>query len=285
MKYILFDSNYFCWRAFHTPAGNLSYEDFGTGIIHSFLVQVLIHSRNFGLTFPVFFWDSKKKIRKQIYAGYKDRQQEEMTDDEKEARKELFHQMEILRTEILPAIGFKNNFIQTGYEADDLIAKFVIDNPNQSVVLTNDEDLLQLVDYCSWYSPSKQLLINGKEFRKKYGIEPKQWRDVKALAGCSSDKVPGISGIGEKYAIQYLKNEMKSDSIRYNKIESTKGRWLRKRNEKLVSLPYPGTEEIKLKENKFSIDSFLEVCKTYGMHHLAAQASEWQNHFRIGYGL
>lgn len=280
MKYLAFDSNYFCWRAFHTPASKLSYNNSDTGVINSFLTQILIHSRYFGLKFPIFFWDSKKKFRQQIYSGYKVRDHQEMTEEEQEARKQLFVQMNDLRENVLPLIGFQNNHIQTGLEADDLIARFVMDNPNQTVVLTNDDDLLQLADYCTWYSPSRKTTFNGKQFRKVYGIDPEQWKDVKAIAGCNSDKVPGVSGIGETFAIQFLKNEMKPGSIRYNKIVSPKGKWLKKRNEVLVSLPYPGTKKIELKESCFNPEGFLAVCDLYGMSEMAGRVGEWENHFR-----
>lgn len=278
-KYLGFDSNYFCWRAFHST-GNLRYADKDTGVIFGFLNQVLIQCKHFEIKQPLFFWDSIKSKRKDIFPGYKDRKQEEMTDDEREARRTVYTQTALLRSEILPLMGFNNNFIQQGYEADDLIAQFVMDNPDNSVVLSNDDDLLQLLNYCIIYSPSKDRIINKEKFKELYRIEPNQWVAVKQIGGCKSDTVPGVSGIGEVYAIQYLKNELKKDGKRYNNITSKESRKLIKRNKILVKLPFPGTKPCRLREDKFNSEGFLAACDLYGLQKLKDDLGSWELFFK-----
>lgn len=255
----------------------MSYQGQPTGVIYGFLSQILIHCRQFGLKQPIFAWDSKKRFRSRHYAGYKVRDFTDKTPEEQKAYNGAVEQINILRKEILPVIGFNNSFIQTGIEADDIIAIFVQDNPQKSVVLTNDDDLLQLVRYCVWCSPQRKLTVNHSSFVTQYGIEPEQWANVKQIAGCTSDKVPGVKGIGEVYALQYIKNEMKIGSKRYNSIEQ--GKRIIKRNKILVTLPYPKTKKIKVKKDSFNINGFLAVCDMYGLNKLAEQAGEWENHF------
>jgi len=200
-----------------------------------------------------------------------------MTEAEQKAFDDANNQIQILRKEIMPVLGFQNSFMQVGLEADDLIAIFVRNNPGQAIVLTNDDDLLQLVDDCVWHSPQRKMTVNAKTFREKYGITPRAWKRMKAIAGCSSDKVPGIVGIGEAYALQYLKNEMKIDSKRYNDIKA--GKEIIKRNRLLVGLPHPKTKRLVLQQDEFNLDGFLAVCDMYGLNRLAEQAGEWQNQF------
>ena len=276
MKYLVFDCHSFCWRAFHST-GAMSYEGQATGVIYGFLSQVLIHSRQFGINKPIFAWDSKKRYRSRHYAGYKVRNYEDKTPAEQKAYDDAVKQISILREEILPVLGFNNSFIQTGVEADDIIAIFVRNNPQKSIVLTNDDDLLQLTDDCTWHSPQRKLTVNKHGFFVKYGIPPKQWAMAKQIAGCKSDCVPGIDGIGEVYALQYIKKEMKTDSVRYNNIR--KGMDIIERNKLLVTLPHPKTKKITLQKDEFNIDGLLAVCDIYGLNKLAEQAGEWKNHF------
>lgn len=277
MKYLAFDSNYFCWRAHHST-GAMSFAGAGTGVIYGFLSQLLLLSRQFDIRNPLFFWDSRKSYRKLSYSGYKDRG--EQTEEEKEDRLEAIRQMSILRQEILPLLGFRNIFIQTGLEADDLIARFVRDNPQTTLVLTNDDDLLQLVDDCTLYSPSRKTSFNNRSFKKEYGIHPREWAWVKQIAGCSSDKVPGVNGIGNVFALQYIKKEMKKDTIRYNNITSKESRKKIKRNRLLVNLPHPRTKGIELQDEEFNLEGFLAVCALYGLNKLEEQAGDWENLFR-----
>ena len=132
----------------------------------------------------------------------------DLTEWEKEEWEIAFDQFKQLRKRILPRIGFNNNHLQTGYEADDLIAKYVKDNAEELVIASADNDLLQLLYFADFLNLSKNKLITSKSFFSEYGILPAQWGMVKQIAGCSSDNVKGIQGVGEITAIKYLKGEL-----------------------------------------------------------------------------
>lgn len=100
-----------------------------------------------------------------------------------------------------------------GYEADDLIgslAKQVSQKYDIDVVIvTGDMDTLQLVDdRIKVFAPKKGMVetqtYGEPEVIKKFGLNPKQLVDYKALRGDPTDNIPGVKGIGEKTAIELL---------------------------------------------------------------------------------
>ena len=90
-----------------------------------------------------------------------------------------------------------------------------------------------LTDTVSMYKSKKKKLYTKQNFINEFDIEPKQWVKVKQIAGCKSDTVDDISGIGEKRAIQYLKNELNEKTKGYQNIQE--GQDVIDRNEDLVS--------------------------------------------------
>ena len=115
-----------------------------------------------------------------------------------------------------------------GYEADDLqgtVAKMAYnDDDTESYVLSGDRDLLQLIDERTTVllaTNSDTLTMKRDEFYEKYGIEPSQFVDMKALMGDSSDNIPGVGGVGEKTAANLIKEFGSLDAI-YESIDDTK---------------------------------------------------------------
>lgn len=108
--------------------------------------------------------------------------------------------------EILSMMGFYV-MERAGYEADDLqgtVAQFAKSTDGlESYVFSGDRDLLQLIDKnitVLLATNTDTVPMHRDEFFSKYGIEPGQFIDMKALMGDSSDNIPGVAGIGEKTA-------------------------------------------------------------------------------------
>ncbi len=110
---------------------------------------------------------------------------------------------------MVPALGIRClSLPQT--EADDLIASYALAFEGETVIATNDKDILQLVsERIRIYSTNKTDVSDPKigygllgldEIRKKWGVEPRRIHDVLALTGDSSDNIPGVEGIGQKTA-------------------------------------------------------------------------------------
>ena len=97
---------------------------------------------------------------------------------------------------------------QAGFEADDLIATYVriaCERGATATIVSSDKDLMQLVTDCvTMYDTMKDRRIGIPEVIEKFGVPPEKVVEVQALAGDSTDNVPGVPGIGVKTAAQLI---------------------------------------------------------------------------------
>src|SRR6201997_5369146 len=97
---------------------------------------------------------------------------------------------------------------QIGFEADDLIATYVreaCERGATATIVSSDKDLMQLVTDCvTMYDTMKDRRIGVAEVVEKFGVPPEKVVEVQALAGDSTDNVPGGPGIGIKTAAQLI---------------------------------------------------------------------------------
>ncbi len=108
-----------------------------------------------------------------------------------------------------------------GYEADDVlgtVARQAAQQGVEVVILTGDRDLLQLADEHITIRLAGNKLSEAKDYgpqdvQQKYGLEPAQIVDYKALVGDPSDNIPGVRGIGEKTAVKLLRQYGDLDNI------------------------------------------------------------------------
>jgi DNA polymerase-1 len=95
-----------------------------------------------------------------------------------------------------------------GYEADDLIATYArlaAERGEEVIIVSSDKDMMQLVrPGVSMFDPIKNKPIGAPEVFEKFGVAPDKVVDVQALAGDSTDNVPGVPGIGVKTAAQLI---------------------------------------------------------------------------------
>jgi DNA polymerase I len=97
---------------------------------------------------------------------------------------------------------------QNGFEADDLIATYArlaTERGASTTIVSSDKDLMQLVtDKVVMYDTMKDRRIGIAEVIEKFGVPPEKVVEVQALAGDSTDNVPGVPGIGIKTAAQLI---------------------------------------------------------------------------------
>lgn len=99
-----------------------------------------------------------------------------------------------------------------GFEADDCIAtaakNFSAASDTEIYIISSDQDLLGLVsDNIFVLRPingGKTEMMNREKVKEKTGVFPEQIADLKALAGDTSDNLPGVRGIGKKGAVELL---------------------------------------------------------------------------------
>lgn len=257
--------------------GALSYDDIDTGVIFGFLQQIYKFAKLFSTIDFVFCWDSKVSKRRGIFSEYQvKRKTAKLTQEELEFNISFYNQLKELRTEILPSLGFTNIYQKPGYESDDLIARVVMDNVGDFVIISNDKDLYQLLSYARIYDPRTKKTINQKTLANEYlGVTPEEWVKVKAIAGCDSDEVPGIFGVGEKTAIKYIKGQIKKGII-YDRIKS--GDDIINRNLSLVKLPIDGIEPILLNEPRqyLNYDYFYDLCDRLSFISFLRELDSWK---------
>jgi DNA polymerase-1 len=97
---------------------------------------------------------------------------------------------------------------QIGFEADDLIATYARlagERGATTTIVSSDKDLMQLVtDKVVMFDTMKDRRIGIPEVIEKFGVPPEKVVEVQALAGDSTDNVPGVPGIGIKTAAQLI---------------------------------------------------------------------------------
>ena len=267
--WVLIDVSYLAHRARFALKG-MEYDDFPTGIIFGFFEQLRTICQNPKVKSNkvCLFFDSKKSYRRKAYPPYKRKRKDERTEEEKKQIEEMYFQVRLLHEQILPDIGI-HTYRQIGLESDDLIAmaaQQISRRNGKAILITSDGDLYQCISpTVSWFDPGKDLLLTPESFLIKKGIEASRWGTVKALAGCSSDNVKGIKGIGEKTAIQFLTHTLPTNHKRYQAITSSEGVDIFNRNKKLVILPHKKTRRVKLKRPKYNPDAFFHYCERYGI--------------------
>lgn len=279
---LLIDSHYLGFQALYCRGlGGLSHSDVATGVLFGFLGRILHLGGFFQTNDIVFCWDSPKSYRKRKFSWYKEHRQAK-TAEEQAKLNNLYIQLNLLRDTILPRIGFANQIIQTGCECDDLIAKIVEKAESDYVIISADEDLFQLLrGNVRMYNPSKHKMMTAGRFEENFGLPPWRWAEVKSIAGCPTDRVPGVGGVGTPTAIQFLKGELKEgkkkDSIMKGILNGTV-----ERNGLLVTLPISRTRHIITVPNVFSIQAFTDVCKEYGLTSFLQKGrlSEWESLFK-----
>lgn len=261
--WLLFDMSYLCYRAFYSTP-NLEFNGRPTGILYGVLRDISSAMSMFSSSRVLFCFDSGKSLRRTENPEYK-----KTRDDSNAAAREAVHLAAVeLRRRILPRLGFNNVFAQRGYEADDIIAAAALEigikSRRKIVIISADQDLYQLLTpRCVLWNPRTGSTYTEKCLYREYGITPDKWADVKAIAGCSSDELPGIKGVGAKTAARFLAGTLKSTTKAFEAI--VKGSEIWQRNLRLVRLPFEGCVVPKRKRDTATSKRWKKVMDELGI--------------------
>lgn len=220
-KLILIDGNSLMHRAFHSvPQHFANSKGLHTNVIYGFINML---NKLLGEMKPEYIaiaFDRKAPtFRHQEYSDYKA--------NRKKMLPEMAEQIPVLK-EVIEAMNIKQVELD-GYEADDIIgtlSMFGDSNKIETIIVTGDRDAFQLI------STNVNVLITKKgitdtvkydeaKLMEDYEIRPDQVADMKGLMGDASDNIPGVPGIGEKTALDLIKQFDKLEEV-LNNAETVK---------------------------------------------------------------
>tara|TARA_R110002096_G_scaffold436105_1_gene668162 strand:- start:185423 stop:188206 length:2784 start_codon:yes stop_codon:yes gene_type:complete len=168
----------------------------------------------------VIFDAGRKTFRNDIYPEYKAHRPP--------APDDLVPQFKIIHDAVeafnLPSIQL------AGYEADDIIATYAKQAEKEGhrvTIVSSDKDLMQLVsDNIDMFDSMKNRFIGAEEVIEKFGLGPEKVIEIQALAGDSSDNIPGVPGIGVKTAASLLEEYGDLDTLleRASEVKQNKRR-------------------------------------------------------------
>lgn len=191
-------------------------------------------------------------------------------------------------TSLLTLLGVKN--IYPGVlEADDVISWLSEEIPSEKVIVSVDQDMLQLIDGETYvYSPIKDVIIDKPGFKDHVGVEIDQFIRYKSLMGDKSDNLPGIGRCGTKTAIK-LVNECSDDDMLIEKLgtDTLKPYF---RNLELIDLKkgieyHPGDKDLyaeqykKLHKLQPDMEKFRNFAESMNMSKISTDFATWSSIF------
>ncbi|MGV3489245.1 MAG: 5'-3' exonuclease [Tuberibacillus sp.] len=222
---MLVDGMALLFRGFYATSYNGYYMKTKSGVptnaIYGFLKYFLDAVNTFEPSHVICCWDmGAKTFRTELYDQYKA--------NRGEPPEELIPQFDLIK-EVTEAFDIPNVGV-TGFEADDCIGTLArqFSKEHEVLILTGDQDILQLVDDRIAVAIMKKgqgnyAVYRSDNFYEEKGLFPKQIVDLKGLMGDPSDNYPGVKGIGEKTALKLLQEYESIDGILENLPSLSKG--------------------------------------------------------------
>ena len=201
----LVDGSGYIFRAYHAlPPLSRPSDGLPVGAVHGFCQMLWKLLKDTSDAFEpthiaVIFDYSGRSFRNDIYPDYKANRPEPPED--------LVPQFSIIRD---ATRAFNVACIeQEGFEADDLIATYAkqaVEAGGDVTIISSDKDLMQLVGpgVLMVDTMKQNKRIGPDEVKERFGLGPDKVVEVQALAGDSTDNVPGVPGIGVKTAAQLI---------------------------------------------------------------------------------
>lgn len=191
-------------------------------------------------------------------------------------------------TDLLNTLGVKNMYPGI-LEADDVISWLAKNQSGNTVIVSVDQDMLQLVnERTTVYSPIKDIIIDHNNFEDVVGVSMDQFLRYKSMVGDKSDNLPGIDRCGPKTAIKLL-NECPDDDTLLEKIgEDRMKPYIH--NLEMIDLNkglehHPGDVDLyqeqydKLTDHQPDFDKFEKLCIERGIKTPLKSLGTWKHAF------
>jgi len=265
-KLLLVDGNSYLYRCYYAIKNLSTSKGIPTNAVFGFARLLLKILKEIKPDYLAFAFDTKgPTFRHKEFKDYKIKREPPPED--------LIKQIPIVKN-MLDCFNIPTYEIE-GYEADDIIAYFTKKGEENNLMVTiisGDKDVFQLINenvkVVSVYK--EDYIYDEKKVMEKYGIKPEQIPDFLALAGDTTDNIPGVKGIGEKTASSLL-NEYKDLNTIFNNIDKIKNEKLKNKlkeykeiaifSKKMATLVLPPLN-VKLDDLKFkepNLDKIMEL--------------------------
>ncbi len=219
------------------------------------LIEDVQMEKGGNVSIAVIFDAGRLTFRNEIYSDYKANRSDPPDD--------LKPQFDIIKK--VPEAFNLQSIELPGFEADDLIASYARQanlEGQKITIISSDKDLMQLLENgISMIDPLKKKEITKNHVIEKFGVGPEKVIEVQALAGDSSDNVPGVPGIGPKIAAQLINEYGNIENLIENvdkvKQEKRRNAIIENKNlllvsKKLVTLKDNVSLPVKISELKFN---------------------------------
>lgn len=197
----LIDGSSFLYRSYYGLRPLHTAQGIPVQAVYSFARMIKKIVDTFKPEYISIIWDSRgKTTRHEMFQNYKATRQAPPSD--------LFVQKEYI-VKFLDLIGMKQVATQ-GIEADDIIYSIAQEQKkagNTVVMITSDKDMGQAIedDIVVIFDPWKDTFLNQTKFEEKMGFAVSKLPFYFAILGDTSDNIPGVKGIGEKGALDLVK--------------------------------------------------------------------------------
>ena len=188
--------------------------------------------------------------------------------------------------EALNALGIKQMYPNV-LEADDVIGWLSQNIHTDTIIVSVDKDLLQLINsHTKVYNPIKKVLISTQNFKETTGIDLEHYVKFKALLGDVSDNIEGVEGYGvqrsKKLCIEDLNTIRSTLTVeKFDRFEV---------NVKLIDLKCSFTKEEGEEEcyksqfseqlkNSSNFKKFEELCQYHQFYSFLKEIGTWKRHF------
>ncbi|MDD2828964.1 MAG: DNA polymerase I [Sulfuricurvum sp.] len=253
----IIDTFGFFFRSFYALPPLKNKQGFPTGLLTGFINLIATLHKEHSSDYLIFALDAKgPSFRSKIDPQYKA--------NRSPAPEELVQQLPVA-IEWIDKMGYKS-LMQSGYEADDMIASVVHHARAQGHkvrVVSHDKDLYQLIedDVVVLVDAISKKVMNERHCDEKYGVHPRQFIDYQSLIGDTADNVPGVKGIGKVTAQKLLSQFGTLDAI-YLRLDEVTPPRIKGLLETYRDDAFRSRELVRLKDDVFETLDFSE----YAMH-------------------
>lgn len=246
---------------------------------------------------PFVLWDGRADWRFKLHPDYKGNRRD--TPD-KVAMKDSYAAQKPYIERLLRHLGVRQATCFSA-EADDLAGYFapILSKNGKVGLITGDQDWLQLVGTNVWWKDPRYdaKFVDANNFYDKTGcLSPFAFLETKILMGDTSDCIPGVGGLGEKGAPEFIaefgsvrqfwqrcdSGDFKPRLKKHIGLASPEGRAIYKRNFQMMQLlrvAPPQKSDMKIDLGAYNQEEFANVCEELAFASILKNLDEFTSHF------